>query len=532
MRSSIIYLPLFCGLLLLLGCGKERFETDYEAYQPGVISSNDGAVAYQNLETFPVLETIASTEPTFEYASSYKFLIDTIKAPASATGLNQFAIDPKTGVISYNNAAGGLAPGDYIASVVVQYPKGIAQYDDIFTLNVKAVPLDIAIDQESVEAGSLEQGVIATVSYVDNSGGEITEVTYELINAPDIYTIDANTGAISKTGAAAEGAQPLSVAVTTNLGVVKALNLLTVNVGPAPTLSYFQQDGLTPLTKVTLSPWTAYTTATPQLRGMNAVEWELILPEALTPFADYLSITEGAISVAADANLPEGDHLIGAIATNAGGVGREFPELLTLSVVFQWTPYFDDQLNSEENDVLPEEAFPGVWAGYDLSGEAASGGWKKIANVGGGNFSGMRRFNPGTLDACLVRTVDITGVKALRFSFAELIGYGGAFTNRYARELYYGDDVSSLEASAFVEAEWQTLLAPDGPWQGINWNQGNGPVNEYEHIPVDLSTISGNTLYLNWRLFSKDVAAGNQNGQLIIDAVSAEIADVFGAIEE
>ncbi len=528
------YFPVLLALLFLFtACGEERFGLDYSDYDTPTLNDNDGAVLYQDLTTFPVLENIMTAPPTFEYAAEYGFLIDTVKASAGSTfSPNRFQIDRETGGISYDNTNGSLSNGEYVISVYVQTTAGLVSYTDAVRITVGEVPVTLSVDNAVVDAGSLEQGVIATVAYTDNTTeGLVTEVTFSLAGSPENFVIDEMTGVISKTGALSEGPRLLSVRAATNLGSVTAENLVTVNVGASPTISYLQQDGVTPLTTVTVSPFTAYTSATPTLTGMNAASWMVDLPADLSSLMNEFTIgPDGAVSINENSGLPEGTYLIGVTATNPAGVSLSFPDVFALVVEFRWEPLLTDLLNSDENGVLPEEAYPGLWNGYDLDGEATNG-WQKVANVGGGNFSGMRRFNPGTLDASLTRTIDLTGVQALRISFGELIGYGGAFTNRYARELYFGETVAGLESGNFVASEWNTLIAADGPWLDVNWNMGNGPENLYDPLEIDLSQISGNTLYLNWRLFSRDVAAGNQNGQWIITQLIAERAAVFAAEE-
>ena len=81
-----------------------------------------------------------------------------------------------------------------------------------------------------------------------------------------------------------------------------ATDLLTINVGPSPTLSLLQLDGTTALTRVTLSPYTAYTSYPPVLSDMTAASWEIILPAALDNFKNFFSMgSAGEITIAADA---------------------------------------------------------------------------------------------------------------------------------------------------------------------------------------------------------------------------------------
>ncbi|MEM7367414.1 MAG: hypothetical protein AAF587_02365 [Bacteroidota bacterium] len=535
MNKLIIYLASIVLFLLISSCGEERFVSEFTAYNPTVVASNDGKLSYQSFDTYPILDVISSDAPALDITSAYKIRLDTIKAPSgSSFQRNNLTVDIETGVISYDNTNGNLSEGQYVISILVQTVKGIAQYDDIVTMTVREVPATLAVNETTVDVGALELGVIATASFTDNSGsGLITEANYELINAPENFEMDPTTGEIIKTGAEVEGSLTLSIKLTTNLGTIEAFDIITIRVGPAPTIAYFQQDGSTPLTNVILSPWTAYMTSAPSLDGMTAASWEVIVPDTLADFASAFSAgTDGEIMISPEANLPEGEYLIGVAASNAGGVTNEFPDLFTVSVETRWTELFNDQIDNADANVLPEESYPGIWAGYDISGSSTRGGWKKVANVGAGGFTGMRRWDPGDLDACLVRTVDITGVKAMRVSFGEIIGYGAAFLNRYSREFHIGESIDNLAAATYDASEWTTILPSDGPWQDINWNMGGGPQNDYINLPLDLSSVSGNSLYLMWRLYSKDPVAGNQNGQFIITYITAEHSSAFDAEEE
>ena len=99
----------------------------------------------------------------------------------------------------------------------------MARYDDVVTISVLSVPIQINIDSESVDVGSLQIGEIATASVTDLSGqGVVSMVTYQLVDAPDIYSINETTGVISKDKAANSGSVKLSVQVGSNLGAVVA----------------------------------------------------------------------------------------------------------------------------------------------------------------------------------------------------------------------------------------------------------------------------------------------------------------------
>ena len=145
-------------------------------------------------------------------------------------------------------------------------------------MKVLPVPIQINVDNADVNVGSLEIGEIATASITDLSGsGVVSLVTYQLVGAPDTYTINDKTGVISKVKAATAGSVKLTVQVGSNLGAVVAQDLLTVTVGAAPTISFLQLDGSTPLTRVTVSPYTSYTSFAPVLSDMTAASWAIIL---------------------------------------------------------------------------------------------------------------------------------------------------------------------------------------------------------------------------------------------------------------
>ena len=87
----------------------------------------------------------------------------------------------------------------------------------------------------------------------------------------------------------------MSVRVNTNAGVVIAENILTVNVGEAPTIEMTQQDGTTLLTKTVLSPNTPYTTSAPKVTGMIPAQWDIIFPKSL--FNDNPDATAGEVAI-------------------------------------------------------------------------------------------------------------------------------------------------------------------------------------------------------------------------------------------
>ena len=439
---------------------------------------------------------------------------------------------------------GGLTEGNYSISLSVDNAGGVARYDDVVTISVLSVPIQINIDSESVDVGSLQIGEIATASVTDLSGqGVVSMVTYQLVDASDIYSINETTGVISKDKAANSGSVKLSVQVGSNLGAVVASDLLTVNVGPSPTISLLQLDGSTPLTRVTLSPYTAYTSYPPVLSDMTAASWDIILPPTLDNFKNFFSMgAAGEITIAADANLPEGDYKIGVTPKNAGGISLDFPEVLTIKVENRFAVVFEDLINNHpgEDDSAAPSAVNG-WSSHLISGTKDDGSsWKKMKAVAG-KWGSMRRWMGGSYvgdsDECVIREIDLSSIdktKPTTVVFGEVIGYGPAYMNKYDRAFYYGEDITNVSSGSWNDAEWVPFngLGLEGAdWLGANWNAGNGPPQDYTKT-INLNSISGDKVYLNWRMRRKDSQTGKQNGQWVINDIRIEQPDVYAAEEE
>tara|TARA_Y100001954_G_scaffold134727_1_gene143884 strand:+ start:140 stop:1780 length:1641 start_codon:yes stop_codon:yes gene_type:complete len=546
MRYFINSFKFLLFALIIFSC-EERVELDYVEFTPGSLADNDGKIIYSDVDVYPVLDVISTDTPSVDNSinTGLVFNIDTVKAPAESTfDYSKFSIDKPSGVISYDNSMGGLTEGNYSITLSVDNAGGVARYDDVVTISVLSVPIQINIDSESVDVGSLQIGEIATASVTDLSGqGVVSMVTYQLVDASDIYSINETTGVISKDKAANSGSVKLSVQVGSNLGAVVASDLLTVNVGPSPTISLLQLDGSTPLTRVTLSPYTAYTSYPPVLSDMTAASWDIILPPTLDNFKNFFSMgAAGEITIASDANLPEGDYKIGVTPKNAGGISLDFPEVLTIKVENRSAVVFEDLINDHpgEDDSAPPSAVNG-WSSHVISGTKDDGSsWKKMKAVAG-KWGSMRRWMGGSYvgdsDECVIREIDLSSIdktKPTTIVFGEVIGYGPAYMNKYDRAFYYGEDITNVSSGTWNDAEWVPLngLGLEGAdWLGANWNAGNGPPQDYTKS-INLNSISGDKVYLNWRMRRKDSQTGKQNGQWVINDIRIEQPDVYAAEEE
>lgn len=527
--KKIIYL--FLIGLVVTSCGEEGLPSDYEEYNVKELTDNDGNVSYQNLSTYPIIGDIASDAPSFDVEGQNKFLMGEIDAPAGSTySASNFSIDNQTGVVTYNNSNGDLSPGTYLIDVKLGYMLGVVTYEDALQIDVKEVPVQVETDNASPFTGIFEQDVVATVSYKDTSGEDlITSVSYSLVNPPLGFSIDENTGEIQKSYPANSGENPVTVKVITNLGAVTAEDLVIVTVGEEPSIEYSQKDGTTPLNSVVLSPWTAYTTAVPSLDGMSASDYEIILPETL-PSGSIVANADGSISVLADQNLPVGNYMIGVKVTNATGIEVIFEDVFELIVENRWESgkLFDDTFNDGTSGPLdPVNPIYPEYAGYTLGTTSA---WQKVVITKDGfpDIEGLRVFNPGTDDHYLVRTIDISNVRALRISFGEVFGYNDNFVVTYKRALYAGESTSDLESGTFNAGNWTAVMpVGDSRWPGSNtW--GSREPNMINNIDIDLDGISGDELKIAWFIGG---SSSGQNGQYVVDSVSAEYATPFAAEE-
>ncbi|RXP44528.1 hypothetical protein EC396_17375 [Lutibacter sp. HS1-25] len=502
---------------------------------PYILNSDIG-LQYENMSTYSYQELLKSEKPSFNIdKSQYAFSLLTIKKGGATitTGVSIFTIDPATGVVTIDNKNAGLTPGEiYSFDIGIGNVNGIIRNNDAFSLEIYDTPLNYTISNSTYDAKYLEVADIATVTYVDTSenGDVLSDITYSLSNPPAGFSINSTTGVISKNTDATSGVHDISVTINSNIGPKTFSNVLKVTVGDAPSLTYVKADNTTPLTNVVLSPWTAYASSAPQMVGMNAVSYEIILPETLTA-GSVIANNDGTITVLVDQNLPIGTHSLGVIATNIAGISASFDNIFTLTVETRWetTDLFNDTFDDDlTGPIDPGNTLYPDFAGYTLG---TINSWNKaiIEKAGSPTIQGVRVQNPGTDHHYLVRTVDITGVKAMKISFGEQWGYNDKFaTETYQRALYAGESTSDLESGSFNPASWTEIMGKtDTRWPGSSTWSSRIP-NPIDNIAVDLSAISGNTLKLAWYI-GGDTA---QNGQYAIDYCNAQVSVAFTAEEQ
>ena len=443
--SKILFSILISSFFIVLSCDDEE---TVELYEPQLIDADSASLVYEKLTAYPSLGSIQSANPTTsDLETPYGFRILKISSSSQSNFVQAaFTIDRESGIISYGNINNTISAGTFSIDVGVVNTNGMAVYENAFELIILDVPLEVVIDKNEVEAGIFEQGVMATISYTDTSGSdEITSATYKLIDPPVGFEINSSTGAISKVKGAASGPNSLSVEITTNVGVVMAPNVLTVNVGESPTIEMLQQDESTSLTKTVLSPNTAYTTSSPEVTGMDPTNWEVVLPTSLLnsdlelgeiiDFSSSISVEEpsGKVSIAADAGLPLGTHTLGLKATNASDDEFEFKDVLTIEVEDRWETVVYEP---SDFDALTGVTLHHLDSPTSFLGTTDNHGMAKMPVVKWQSINGAGNSN--RIDAAMELKIPIQdpSIRKARISFYEASGYNNFYVTRHERKVY------------------------------------------------------------------------------------------------
>jgi len=546
-KNKYIKLGIFLiiGFSILASC-KKKFVNEYTPYNPTPASESNVDLKYNSpLEDYPVPGNIVSDTPTFKVDGAYIFGIDTVYAvpPDAKYNYSNFTIGAYSGVITYDNSKSTISPGSYFVSVSVVNVTGLAIVDSALEVKILDVPIEVTAVPDLVNVGALDTGTISELRYVviGSPSKPITDVTYEMITAVPGFSVTPD-GFVKKTTDAESGEHKLSFVANTNLGSKEFKNILTVNVGAAPSLEYVQQDGSTPLTKVTLSPWTAYKTAPPKLEGMTPDEWKPIYPdEAPQELKDAVSFdADGSMSIAADMNIPEGDYLMGVKVTSSG-VDFKFKELFTISVVARWD---DTPVLSETFDYATESGTPlePPFASYTVNDGVPAKTFNahyllKTDPDPPRDIHAARLFygKDGSYDVTMVLSLTNDGTwRNLRIKFGELYGYGTAALDLWERTLWYSY-VNEPENGTFTPDNWTQIMAPDDPdWlTDLLWKDPD-PLNDGDLPSTGYQKFSGldpaqTNIYVCWRYVGQESTKG---AQWFIDDVYVQAAKAYEAEEE
>jgi hypothetical protein len=547
MNLSKYLLPIFTlSMILFIGCDESD---DIQRYEQEVLTTSGNPLTYTNLTSYPIIGAITSSAPTGDFDSPNRYrLLNVASTTGSSFVKASFDIDVDSGALIYNNfrqinkntigpPERSIASGVYVVDVGITNTNGMAIHEGAYQLTILDVPIQVDIDAVQVDAGIFEQGVMATVSYTDTSATQdITSVSYALVNAPAGFEINATTGAISKVNGAVSGANPLTVSVTTNVGIVNVENIVVVNVGPPPTLQMVQQDDTTTLMKAIVSPFTAYTTAAPVVDGMSPTQWEIVFPKTLVndspdvtagevaiDFSNAFSIENpsGKVSISADAGLPLGMHTISLKATNASANDFTFENALSIEVEERWetTPVYENDFSAQGSQIT-FHTMTGTTNIMSVRNhpKAENNPVLRFGIFGGANTDGATE---------LKIPVAGTSLKKLRISFYEAFGYQSWWANRYIRTLSYNeslDDTSSLDDST-----WTSI---DASWSGSSlWDNINADVNTYNKISETIEVSSSTKNVSFFIRLKRDLTLAHAGGQWLLRNLKVEGSTAFTAEE-
>ena len=543
--SKYLLSTLLLSMFLFIAC---EDKDDVQRYEQEVLTTSGNPLIYTNLTSYPIVGAITSSAPAGDFETPYRYrLLNATSTSGSSFNKAVFAINVDTGAIVYGNAGNTISTGVYSLDVGVTNSNGMAVHEGAYILTILDVPVQVDIDAAQVNAGIFEQGVMATVSYTDTSasGSEVTSVSYALVEPPVGFTINATTGAISKVNGAVSGANPLTVRVTTNTGIVVVQNLLTVVVGAPPTLQMVQQDGTTALSKAVVSPFTAYTTAAPVVDGMSPTAWEIIFPKSLVnnspdldagetaiDFSSSFSVEEpsGKVSVAADAGLPGGLHTLSLKATNATASQFTFEDVLTIEVESRWetTPIYENDLSTLDQITLRHIDSPTTYLSSIASHLKTGSPAIKFQTINGAN-------NADRKDAAVELKIPITDAtfKNVRFTFYEAFGYNNFFNQRHARELY-SYQATDNAAPPLTPDSWNIMMdITDSSWSGTSrWGSIGADISTFSKVENKVVDIASGTqnLYFFIRCHRVDDTDPTQ-GQWLLRNFLVEVSKAFPAEE-
>jgi hypothetical protein len=543
MKNRFIYTGLFLliGFVFFSSC-KKKYTNDYNEYNPEPVTKTNVDLRYpSSMDSYPVLSKIVSDTPTFKVEGAYIITIDTVvSTDGGKFNFGSFLIDGKTGVITYDNTKGTISAGTYYVAVSVSNTVGVAVVDSALRVNILDVPVNVTANPESVNVSAMDTGVISQLNYevIGTPSEPVKNVTYTIKPSVKGFSV-SDDGKVRKSSDAESGEHTLSFVFSCNLGKKVLNNILSVTVGAPPSLKYVQHDGSTPLTKVTLSPWTAYTTAAPLLEGMSVDQWELLFPDgAPEALVNAVSVAaDGSISVAADMNVPQGEYVMG-VRVISSGVPLDYNNIFTFNFETRWdeTPVLTETFDYATPDgadlVAPFFSSP-VNGAQDKSFHANH--FVKDDPPRDLHSARLLYAKDGLYDVAMVLTLTNDGSwRNLRIKFGQLYGYGDVAVDFFQRSLYYSYNNEVVDGT-FDPANWTLVMANDDEgWLVENlWKtpdplyDGDLPVCEYQEFS-GLDPAQSD-IYVCWHFFTE---GSDKGAQWYIDDVTVQASKAFDAEEE
>jgi len=501
-------ITLFAGVLFLITSCEERAMLEYTPYDPAAPSP----FTYPDATFYPRRAVLASDTPVFSIEGVYRLLIDSVHVSDGGSYVKgDFSIDDASGVISYDNKNGTINPGHYSVDVSIHTVNSLVRMPEAWKFTVLDVPVSITVTPEEVNTGALQQGEVAEVTWTDESPGqEITTVSFAIVPPVPGFSIDTAGKVLKTTSAPADTTLHLSLQVNTNLGTKNFSDVLTVHVGPPPTILYHQSNGSDTLHRVTLAPTTTWTSQVPQLTGMNDDNgWMMVLPDSVPQeVKDALSVDDqGVITFTGTAGLPDGEYVIGVRVTNSSNISYDFKELFTLRLVTKW-----------EEVIYDDTEFSSDTISYYKDPTSAA----KFGD--GGGYAKGYHGPDATFISWFVAAVDIhnnwNGVE-MTVSFEERNGWGPK------QDPVYQEFVRTLQYS-YDSTTWVDLMAADD----ADWPQtGAGSfvsVNDQSMGSVDLTQ---SRLYFKW-YYDNSASATKTKSVWMLDNLRFRYTVDYAVIEE
>ena len=498
---------LLAGLLYMSSC-EERVVLDYTEYSP----ATPAKFTYAAKEFYPQKTILASDTPVFSVEGLYTLKIDSIYAASPDDYVkSDFKIDDASGVITYDNKEGTINPGEFSVDVSIRTVNSIVRMEKAYSFTVLDVPVSISANPAEVTTGALQQGVISTITYTDESPDQNLVVeSYEINPYVQGFSINDN-GEISKnTNALPNSTDSLSILVNTNLGTKTFRNVVVVHVGSPPTILYTKASDGDTLRSVTMSPTSIYSTQAPVLEGMNSDGgWSVILADTVPQeVKDAISInSDGVVTFTGSPVVPDGTYSVGVKVTNSTGVSFPFPDLFTFKLQTKW------------NQIIYADAEFGDGTITYVKDPASATSFSN----GGGYAKGYHGAD-AIFNSWFIAKVDITsdwnGNKLL-VSFDERNGWGAKQDPAYAeteRHLQYSYDQSS----------WTDVMSPDNHDWPVT---GSG---SYISVPAqEINGINTNqsTIYFKWH-YDNSASATRTKSVWMLDNLTFKYTVNYEIVEE
>ncbi len=495
---------LLIGTVYFSSCEK-IYDGTYDRYEPTPITNENVNLKYEPLVAYPIPDVyIESKAPTYDAEGPVDFGIDTVIAVTdSKFQIGKFKIDRSTGAVGYDNKGGTIEPGEYHVSVSILNVNGYAIVDSAFKMKIIDVPIEVTADPDKPNVEFLFSGVVSTLSYtpIDVEEGDLGNVQYSI--KPVVSGFSINGKKVEKDLTAKPGIHKITIIASTDLGDKEFKDLITVTVGEEPTLKYMQQNGTDSLGKVTLSPISAYSTTAPTLTGMTAEGWEIIFPDnAPQELLDAATIdnTNGVISVAGGAGIPDGDYLLG-VKVGYAGDWVTFDSLFSISVKTEWGSIVID--NTDLANFTFEKTPESV---RNFKYEVADEPHIKLG------IKANSVINCWAISTAIIMPTDADGY-ALKVTFDELLDKKEENYQAFTRTVEFSYDNSS----------WMTMIAADNNvW----------PMDTPGRYTLESGNISFDptqaSLYVKWH-YSTTAAAG---GNFFLNTISFKYSIAHAPVEE